>query len=58
MHVTQDTTTLIAAFAIGIVTGAALGAGGMLLAKRTPKDREKLLRKAQDYNIRALRVHA
>ena len=52
------TTHFILAFAAGILMGAAAGATSFYFAKRTPNRRDALLKKAQDYNIRALRATA
>ena len=54
----QDTTQFLLAFGIGILAGAAAGTAGFYLATRTPNQRDALLRKAQDYNVRALRAQA
>ena len=55
---TQDTANLLLGFGIGILAGAAAGATGFYLTRRTPNRRDALLKKAQDYNVRALRAQA
>lgn len=54
----HDHGNLIAAFAVGILAGATAGAAAIYFAKRSPRDRQGLLERAQEYNIRALRMQA